>query len=161
MEQPKLVFDGQCGFCMRALGWLRRLDRKQLIEALPHQRPGVPESIGATPDECAEALQWRGPDSVRLEGAAAVNAALGTAVGTGLPLKLYRRTAGFQERLYRLVAENRRRLPGVSPWCAQHPEDCGAGSGGAGTGGAGSGGAGSGGAGTGGAGCGPSCGVRP
>ncbi|HTK63479.1 MAG TPA: DCC1-like thiol-disulfide oxidoreductase family protein [Pseudonocardia sp.] len=137
MEQPVLVFDGQCGFCMRALGWLRLLDRNQRIEALPHQRPGVPESIGATPSECAESLQWRGPDSRRLEGAAAVNAALGTAVGTGLPLAVYRRTSGIQDRLYRLVAENRRRLPGVSPWCAEHPEDCGTGTGG------------------------PSCGVRP
>ena len=137
MEQPVLVFDGECGFCMRALGWLQRLDRKHLIEALPYQRPGVAESIGATPSECAESVQWRGPDSVRLEGAAAVNAALGTAVGTGLPLKLYRHTAPVQERLYRLVAENRRRLPGVSPWCVQHPQDCAAGTGG------------------------PSCGVRP
>ncbi|HEY9416008.1 MAG TPA: DUF393 domain-containing protein [Pseudonocardia sp.] len=125
MEQPVLVFDGQCGFCMRALGWLHRLDHKKRIETLPHQRPGVPESIGATPSECSESLQWRGSDSVRLEGAAAVNAALGTAVGTGLPLAVYRHTSGIQERLYRLVADNRSRLPGVSPWCADHPEDCG------------------------------------
>lgn len=130
MQRPVLVFDGQCGFCMRALGWLRLLDRGQLIDARPHQRPGVPGSIGATPDECAESLQWRGPDGMRLEGAAAVNAALGTAVGTGLPLKLYRRTATVQERVYRLVAENRRRLPGVSPWCVEYPEDCGPGTGG-------------------------------
>jgi|SRR5581483_8467248 predicted DCC family thiol-disulfide oxidoreductase YuxK len=129
MEQPVLVFDGQCGFCMRALGWLHRLDRKHRIETVPYQRPGVPESIGATPSECEQSLQWRGPDSARLEGAAAVNAAFGTAVGTSLPLALYRRSAGLQERLYRLVADNRRRLPGVSPWCARHPEDCAGGSG--------------------------------
>jgi predicted DCC family thiol-disulfide oxidoreductase YuxK len=126
MEQPVLVFDGQCGFCMRALGWLRLLDGKRLIETVPHQRPGVPESIGATPEECAESVQWRGPDGVRLEGAAAVNAALGVALGTSMPLAAYQRSAGIQERLYRWVAEHRRRLPGLTPWCARYPEDCGA-----------------------------------
>jgi predicted DCC family thiol-disulfide oxidoreductase YuxK len=125
MEQPVLVFDGECGFCMRALGWLRFLDKKRLIETMPHQRPGVPESIGATPFECAESVQWRGPDGIRLEGAAAVNAALGTAVGSSVPMELYRRSAPVQERLYRWVAEHRRRLPGMSPWCARYPDDCG------------------------------------
>lgn len=122
---PTLVFDGECGFCMRALGWLRLLDGKRRIDTLPFQRPGVPESIGATPEECAGSVQWRGADGTRLEGAAAVNAALAEALGSSLPVTAYRRSSGGQERLYHWVAERRGRLPGVRPWCARYPDDCG------------------------------------
>ncbi|MBA2324614.1 MAG: DUF393 domain-containing protein [Pseudonocardiales bacterium] len=126
MERPVLLFDGECGFCTRMLGWLRMLDGQRLIETLPYQRAGVPESIGTTASECADSVQWRGADGARLDGAAAANAALGVALGSSWPLAVYRRSAGTQERLYRLVARNRHRLPGVRPWCARNPDDCGA-----------------------------------
>lgn len=125
MERPVLLFDGECGFCTRMLGWLRLLDGKSRIDTLPYQRPGAAESIGASGSECSESVQWRGPDGTRLEGAAAVNAALGVALGTGWPLRLYRYSAGPQERLYGWVAGNRRRLPGVTPWCSRYPDQCG------------------------------------
>jgi len=124
MDRPVLLFDGECGFCTRSLGWLRRLDRHGRIETLPYQLPGAPESIGAGFDECSRSVQWRGPDGTRLAGAAAVNAALGSALGTALPLRLYRLCSGPQERLYDVVASNRRRLPGMRPWCSSHPGQC-------------------------------------
>lgn len=125
MDRPVLLFDGECGFCTRSLGWLRWLDRHGRIETLPYQQPGAPESIGASFDECSGSVQWRGPDGTRLAGAAAVNAALGSALGTTLPRRLYRLSSGPQERLYDLVARNRRRLPGMQPWCSSHPGRCG------------------------------------
>lgn len=121
---PSLVFDGNCGFCTRMLGWLRLIDRRRVIESVPYQRPGVPESLGLTERQCAESLRWRGGDGRQVEGAEAVSAALAVALRTELPSRLYRRTSGVQQRLYQWVAANRHRLPGVTPWCARYPDDC-------------------------------------
>ena len=122
---PLLVFDGECGFCTRTLGWLRLVDRRRLIETAPYQRPGVPEQLGISREQCSTSVQWRGTDGSRAEGAAAINAALAFALGSRWPERIYRRSAGVQQRAYRWVAENRRRLPGITPWCTRYPDDCG------------------------------------
>lgn len=122
---PLLVFDGECGFCTRAVGWLRLVDRYRLIETAPYQRPGVPESVGASREQCAASVQWRGADGTRAEGAAAISAALAVALDATWPPWLYRRTSRVQTWLYKWVSENRYRLPGVTPWCSRYPHDCG------------------------------------
>lgn len=111
----RLVFDGECGFCTRWVGWVQRLDRGRRVDVQPYQAPGVPASIGATAQQCADSVQWLGPDGVRRTGADAVNAVLSTVVGVGLPSTLYARTSGLQERAYRWVADHRRRVPGHDP----------------------------------------------
>ena len=121
---PLLVFDGDCGFCTRALGWLRVLDRRRIIQTAPLQRPGVPELIGCSQEQCKKALQWRGVEGQRAQGAEAIAAALAVALDSSLPIKVHRRTATAQDRLYDLVARNRHRLPGVTPWCQRYPDDC-------------------------------------
>jgi predicted DCC family thiol-disulfide oxidoreductase YuxK len=121
---PMLVFDGECGFCTRTVGWLRLLDRRRVIETAPYQRPGVPERVGVSRERCAGSVQWRGADGSRAEGAEAVNAALAVALDTDWPLRLHRRTARLQQRVYQWVTENRYRLPGVTPWCTRYPHDC-------------------------------------
>ena len=124
MADGLLVFDGHCGFCTRSAGWVRALDRRGRIELRPYQEPGVPESIGTDAETCREALQWQGPDGVRLSGAAAVNAVLDTVTGTGVPSTVYRATAGVQERVYQWVADHRGRFPGMTPYCESHPTEC-------------------------------------
>ncbi|WP_285594371.1 DUF393 domain-containing protein [Actinomycetospora sp. NBRC 106378] len=124
MADGLLVFDGRCGFCTRSVGWVRALDRRGRIELRPYQEPGVPESIGTDAATCSEAVQWRGPDGVRLEGAAAVNAVLDTVTGSRLPSTVYRATAGVQERVYQWVADHRGRFPGMTPYCESHPAEC-------------------------------------
>ncbi|MCW0213584.1 MAG: DUF393 domain-containing protein [Pseudonocardia sp.] len=118
-----LVFDGECGFCTRALGWLERLDRRSRITTVPLQRTGAPESIGSTPQACRASLHWRA-DGHTATGAEAVNLALAVATRSTLPVLLYRRTAGLQERAYTWVAAHRGKLPGVTPWCETHPDSC-------------------------------------
>jgi predicted DCC family thiol-disulfide oxidoreductase YuxK len=120
----RLVFDGGCGFCTRCVGWLRVLDRGGRIDVRAYQAPGVPASIGATTGQCAESVQWLGPDGVRRSGADAVNAVLSTVIGTGLPSVLYRATSGLQEAAYRWVADHRGHFPGTTPHCRTHPQDC-------------------------------------
>jgi predicted DCC family thiol-disulfide oxidoreductase YuxK len=121
---PTLVFDGNCGFCTRALGWLRLADRRRVIVTVPLQRAGVAERLGLTPEQCAGAVQWRGADGERAEGAEAIAAALSVALVNDWPRRLYRRTGAAQRALYDLVARNRHRLPGITPWCARYPDDC-------------------------------------
>ena len=124
MRSGRLVFDGACGFCTRSAGWLQAVDRGRRIDLVPLQAPGVPESIGASRDECERALQWLGDDGRRRSGADAVNAAVSAVLGTSLPLGLYRLTSWPQERVYRWVAEHRQLLPGATPFCSEHPEAC-------------------------------------
>jgi predicted DCC family thiol-disulfide oxidoreductase YuxK len=124
MADGLLVFDGRCGFCTRSVGWARALDRRGRIAMRPYQEPGVPESIGTDAATCSEAVQWQGPDGVRLEGAAAVNAVLDTVSGTRIPSIVYRATAGVQERVYQWVADHRGRFPGMTPYCESHPAEC-------------------------------------
>lgn len=120
----RLVFDGQCGFCTRCVGWLRAIDRYGRIDVQPYQARGVPASVDATVEQCREAVQWLGPDGVRRGGAEAVNAVLSTVIGTGAPSSIYRATSGVQDRAYRWVAEHRGRFPGMTPHCQAHPSDC-------------------------------------
>jgi predicted DCC family thiol-disulfide oxidoreductase YuxK len=119
-----LVFDGYCGFCTRSVGWIRRLDRSDRIELLPYQAAGVPEAHGLSHADCEAAVWALGPGSERHRGAAAVNAALAAALGVRLPMALYRLSVvgWLQDAVYAWVARNRRRLPGVTPWCISHPE---------------------------------------
>lgn len=124
MGDGLLVFDGQCGFCTRSVGWARALDRRGRVEVRPYQEPGVPESIGTDAATCSEAVQWQGRDGVRLEGAAAVNALLDTVSGTRIPSTVYRATSGLQERVYQWVADHRGRFPGMTPYCQSHPAEC-------------------------------------
>ena len=124
IHEARLVFDGDCGFCTRCVGWLRRLDRHERVDIRPFQAPGVPASIGASAQECQDAVQWLGPDGRRRAGADAVNAALSLLCGTRFFAGLYRPTAGLQEAAYQWIAANRFRFPGVTPHCTALPGDC-------------------------------------
>lgn len=120
----RLVFDGRCGFCTRCVDWLRLLDRHGRVDVQPYQAAGVQASVGATVEQCGEAVQWRGHDGVRRSGADAVNAVLSEITGTPLPSLLYRVTGGVQEWAYRWVADHRGAFPGTTPHCEAHPQDC-------------------------------------
>lgn len=122
-----LIFDGECGFCTRSVNLLVRLDRHGRLRTAPFQQAGVAEAAGVGRDDLARAVFWDGgPAGGRYWGAEAVNAALSAALGNSLLLRLYR-VPGIrrvQDRVYRWVADNRHRLPGVTPWCTSHPGRC-------------------------------------
>lgn len=132
-EPIDLVFDGGCGFCTRAVGWLRRLDRHGRVRVHPSQGSGVLQRFGLAEEE-ARAAVWAfqmpdptaGRPGFRYRGAAAANRALDAALGIRLFVPLYRipGIAWVQDRAYRWIADNRYRLRGVTPWCAEHPEAC-------------------------------------
>ncbi|MFC4603416.1 thiol-disulfide oxidoreductase DCC family protein [Rhodococcus kronopolitis] len=116
----ELLFDRDCGFCVFCVGWLRRLDRRGRVTAVPLQQPGAVERFGVSADEALErawAVDSRGD---RHAGAGAINAALSGILGGRIPLWFYRvwGVRQVQDALYRLVARNRHRLPGRGGSCA-------------------------------------------
>ena len=125
-----LIFDGDCGFCTRSRNLLVRLDRRGRLRTVPYQQAGVAEAAGVSREDLARAVFWEGdgagPDGGRYWGAEAINAALCTALGNSLLLRLYRLPGirRLQDRVYRWVAANRFRFPGVTPWCTSHPASC-------------------------------------
>jgi len=121
-----LIFDGNCGFCTRGRNLLVRLDRRHRVRTVPFQGEGVAEAAGVSRDDLARAVFWEDEDGGRYWGAEAVNAALSAALGNALLLRLYRLPGirRMQDAAYRWVADNRHRLPGVTPWCTSHPRSC-------------------------------------
>lgn len=117
-----LVFDGYCGFCTRAVLAVLRLDRRARVRALPLQGPRVLEMTGLARAEALHQVWWMDDDG-RVGGAGAM-AAAASAV-SGIPLVRGYRLPGLRQiadRAYRWVAEHRRLLPGVTPYCTAHPE---------------------------------------
>ena len=121
-----VIFDGTCDFCTWSARMVERLDRHHRIRLVPFQAPGALASAGLSHPE-AEAAAWAiTPGGKRYRGAAAVNLALAVALGTRLPLVLYRLPGlrQLQDVAYAVVADHRHRLPGVRPYCQEHPEAC-------------------------------------
>lgn len=123
-----LIFDGDCGFCTRSRDFLAKIDHDDRITLLPLQAPTAWEVSGRSYEQLKESLYWIGEDGTRATGAEAVNAALSVAIDNPLPNDVYRMIPGMralQERVYGWVAAHRSKLPGATPWCEDHPYDCG------------------------------------
>ncbi|MDP5227614.1 MULTISPECIES: DUF393 domain-containing protein [Arthrobacter] len=130
-----VIFDGQCGFCTRCVGWLRRLDRNGRLAFHPFQDPLTLDAFRLDLEQARSSV-WAigtpqrhddaGPAGVRLSGAAAIAAVLDTAVGGRFFGGVYRipGVGPVLEAAYRWVAAHRYRLPGATPWCTEHPMDC-------------------------------------
>jgi predicted DCC family thiol-disulfide oxidoreductase YuxK len=122
-----LVFDGTCGFCTRSVYVLQRFDHAGRISIYPFQAPGVRERFGLSLEDCERAAWAIAPDGRRFGGAAAINMALAVALGVPLPMLFYVLPGmqQLQDVTYTLVARNRSKLPGVTPYCVAHPAACG------------------------------------
>jgi predicted DCC family thiol-disulfide oxidoreductase YuxK len=121
-----LFFDGACGMCTRSRDLLVRLDRTGNLRTEPLQGPGVAERLGIAPSQLLDSVRWLDSTGAVYSGAEAVNAALSAALGTRLPLLIYRIPGirRVQEAVYRWVADHRYRFPGTTPYCETHPVAC-------------------------------------
>jgi predicted DCC family thiol-disulfide oxidoreductase YuxK len=105
---------------------VQALDRAHRVTVVPFQKPGVPAAHGLTYAQC-EAAAWAiTPEARRYRGAGAINMALSVALGTRLPLWLYAIPGlrQLQDGVYAVIARIRSRLPGVTPYCEEFPEEC-------------------------------------
>lgn len=119
-HEAELLFDADCGFCTKAVGVLRRIDRGGRVRVLTLQSDLALRRFGLTQDQALTQVWAMDSRGRRSGGAEAVNVALAAALGFRGPLWLYRLPGmrWCQERVYRTVAANRYRLPGRSAACA-------------------------------------------
>lgn len=121
-----LIFDGRCGFCTRAHNALLRMNRTGNLRTQPMQVPGTAERVGVTPEELGRSVWWLDSSGQVFAAAEAANAAVSAALGTRIPLWLYRLygVRQIQEWVYRWIADHRYRFPGVTPFCESDPGAC-------------------------------------
>lgn len=121
-----LFFDGACGMCTRARDLLLTVDRTGDLHTEPLQRPDTAERLGIAPEHLLDSLRWLDPSGRVYSGAEAANAAVAAALGSRLPILVYRIPGmrWVQEAIYRWVAGHRHRFPGTTPYCESHPVSC-------------------------------------
>jgi predicted DCC family thiol-disulfide oxidoreductase YuxK len=117
-QRPVLVYDGDCGFCTTCVRVLERIGPD--AEIVAWQLTDL-AALGMTEEQAADAVQWVQIDGTVRSGHEAIAAVLSTAgriwriVGRSLLLP---GISSMAARAYRLVANNRYRLPGGTPACA-------------------------------------------
>ena len=117
--RPVLIFDGDCGFCTTSVGVVRRLMRPR-CEVVAWQHADL-ASLGVTAERARYEVLLVTPTGRVYGGAQAVAKILLNAggvwsvVGAVLSLPPLRWAA---RAVYRLVADNRGRLPGGTAACA-------------------------------------------
>ncbi|MFI2641464.1 thiol-disulfide oxidoreductase DCC family protein [Streptomyces sp. NPDC018610] len=120
--RPVLVYDGDCGFCTASVTFAQRHVRPR-CDVLPWQSLPLDE-YGVTQERAEYEALWVTPAGTVYGGAQAVAKALLSAGGPWslpgalLTLPPFRWAA---HAAYRLVAENRHRLPGSTAACAVPP----------------------------------------
>ena len=121
-----MIFDGNCGVCTRARNGLLRLDKTGRLRTEPMQQPGTADRVGVSPDTLLESSWFLASSGEVFRGAKGINAALSTAIGSELPMSIYR-VPGIgrtQEVVYRWVAAHRYKFRGVTPLCESEPQRC-------------------------------------
>jgi predicted DCC family thiol-disulfide oxidoreductase YuxK len=121
-----LFFDGACGMCTRSRDVLLRVNRTGKLQTEALQSHGAAQRLGVAPTELLESVRWLDPSGAVYSGAEAANAALSAALGTRIPLRVYRipGVRVLEDAIYRWVAANRYRFPGTTPYCESHPAAC-------------------------------------
>ena len=115
-----LLYDRDCGFCGKCVRFLRRIDRHGRVRIFAVQDADARAHFGVDLDRALEQVWALDSDGELHSGAAAVNVAFGAALGTRIPLMVYKIPGirQIQDHLYRWVAANRYRLPGKGGTCA-------------------------------------------
>ncbi|MFR9676216.1 thiol-disulfide oxidoreductase DCC family protein [Streptomyces sp. TR06-5] len=117
-----LVYDGDCGFCATAVGFVERRMRPRCT-FVPWQFTDL-DALGVTEHRVQHEMLWVTPAGTVFGGAEAAAMALlrsrgaWPVAGAVLSLPVVRWIA---RGVYRLVATNRHRLPGGTPACAVRP----------------------------------------
>jgi predicted DCC family thiol-disulfide oxidoreductase YuxK len=118
-----LVYDGDCAFCTSSVRVMQRLGLTPDV-VIPWQHADL-AALGLTEQACREAVQWVGPQGVS-SGAKAFARLLLSSAPPWRPLGFLLLVPPFSwlaAGVYRLIADNRNRLPGGTPACAVQPDE--------------------------------------
>lgn len=119
--RPVLVFDGDCAFCTTSVLFAERRLRPR-CDITPWQRTDLP-SLGVDQRRAEYEVLWVTPDGTSYGGVQAVaKLLLDSGGGWAVPGALLRLPPfrWIAHGVYRLVANNRERMPGGTPACAVH-----------------------------------------
>lgn len=122
IAKPTLVFDGDCGFCTTSIHWAERWCRPA-VRFVPWQELDL-EAHGLTFEAVTTAVQWLGPRSTERpvpKGSAAIARTLLRSRWPFRPigaLMLVPPVSWLAAGVYRVIANNRYRMPGGTPACA-------------------------------------------
>jgi predicted DCC family thiol-disulfide oxidoreductase YuxK len=117
------VFDGDCAFCTSSARLLEKIGLK--AEVVAWQQIDLDE-LGLTEEAASAAVQWVDDDGTIRSGHEAVAAALRGAGGVWALAGRALVAPGISPiaaAAYRLIANNRHRLPGGTPACATEPQE--------------------------------------
>jgi predicted DCC family thiol-disulfide oxidoreductase YuxK len=121
MQQPLLIYDGDCPFCTASSNWIStQWGSRARAVAWQTLAPHALAEYGLTPGDARDAAWWIDETGRRSRGHLAVAQALAAgsgwpaAAGRVLQVPPFRWIAGA---LYPLIARRRHRLPGGSPSC--------------------------------------------
>ena len=112
--------------CTRSRNVLLKLNRTGDLHTEPLQAPGTAERLDVSDSSLLDAVRWLDETGDVYAGAEAANAAVSAALGTRIPLMVYRIPGirSLQDMVYRWVADHRYRFPGTTPYCESHPVGC-------------------------------------
>jgi len=120
-DRPLLLYDGDCAFCTWCAGLLERIGPD--AEIVAWQFADLAE-LGVTEAQAIEAVRWVEIDGTVRSGHEAIAAVL---IAAGRIWRIVGRVvmlpgvSWLAAKTYRLVADNRYRLPGSTPACARSP----------------------------------------
>ncbi|QGV82013.1 thiol-disulfide oxidoreductase DCC family protein [Streptomyces ficellus] len=120
--RPVLVFDGDCGFCTTSARFAERRLRPD-CDLVPWQFADL-DALGVTPERAGHEVLWVTPPGRVYGGAEAVAKLLLDAGGGWAPLGallLLPPIRWAAHAVYRLIADNRHRMPGGTAACAVPP----------------------------------------
>ncbi|HZC28007.1 MAG TPA: DUF393 domain-containing protein [Actinopolymorphaceae bacterium] len=118
-DRSLFLYDGDCAFCTRSVRWIERWVRPR-AQLSAWQHADLP-AVGTTQARAEHEVLWRARDGRIFGGAQAVAKLLldtggpWAVVGAVLRIPPFRWIARL---VYRVIANNRYRLPGGTPACA-------------------------------------------
>lgn len=112
--------------CTRSRDLLLGWNRTGNVQTETLQSPGTAERLGIAPENLLESVRWLDTSGTVYSGAEAANAALSAALGSRIPLAIYRIPGirFIEDAVYRWVVAHRYRFPGTTPYCESHPNAC-------------------------------------